>query len=192
MNTPIYEDNSMRRLVDISISLQNDVPSDPPGYEFNIDYIGHKDTVPILQRRYDGLQPSELPEGEAFALEKVTLSTHNGTHVDAPWHYASTMTDGRTSRGIDEIPLDWFFRPAVKLDFRQFEDGYIVQPDDIDRELERIGYRLQPFDIVLVNTTAGARFGMPEYAQSGCGMGRAATLHLTGHGIRVVGTDAWS
>jgi kynurenine formamidase len=182
----------MQRFVDLSMSLENGVPSDPPGYEFHIEYISHSATVPMLQNRYEGLRGSELIGGEAFALETIRLSTHNGTHVDAPWHYASTMTDGTPSRTIDQMPLDWFFRPGLKLDFRHFADGYIVKPDDIDRELRRIEYALQPFDIIVVNTSAGARFGTPEYPQSGCGMGRDATLHLAAKGIRVVGTDAWS
>ncbi|WCS25657.1 cyclase family protein [Methylobacterium sp. NMS14P] len=182
----------MQRIVDISMAIENGVPSDPPGYEFEVSYIGHGDTVPMLQKRYDGLRGEDLIGGEAFALESVRLSTHNGTHVDAPWHYASTMADGTPSRTIDQMPLDWFFQPGVKLDFRAFDDGYIVQPNDIDRELERIGHTLRPLDIVVVNTSAGARFGTAAYPQSGCGMGRAATLHLASKGVRVVGTDAWS
>jgi kynurenine formamidase len=90
------------------------------------------------------------------------------------------------------MPLDWFFRPAVKLDFRAFDDGYIVTPEDIDKELLRIDYTLKPLDIVVINTSAGDRFGTAAYPQSGCGIGRDATLHLTSQGIRVVGTDAWS
>ena len=84
----------MQRFLDISMSIENGVPSDPPGYEFQVDYIGHADTVPMLQNRYEGLQAADLIGGEAFALESVQLSTHNGTHVDAPWHYSSTMADG--------------------------------------------------------------------------------------------------
>ena len=182
----------MTRIVDISMTLENGVPADPPGYEFEIEYKTHQDTLPMLQRRYEGLRPEELPNSEAFALETVHLSTHNGTHVDAPWHYSSQMEDGSRPRTIDEMPLDWFLRPAVKLDFRHLEDGYIVTAADLEAELKRIDYELQPCDIVLANTSAGARFGTQEYAQSGCGFGREATLWLCDKGVRVVGTDAWS
>ena len=182
----------MQRFLDISMSIENGVPADPPGYEFQLEYVSHAETVPMLQGRYQGLQADDLIGGEAFALERVRLSTHNGTHVDAPWHYCSTMADGTPSRTIDQMPLDWFFRAGVKLDFRAFPDGYIVQPQDIDQELDRIGYALQPFDIVVVNTCAGARFGTAAYPQSGCGVGRDATLHLISKGVKVVGTDAWS
>jgi kynurenine formamidase len=111
--------------------------------------------------------------------------------MDAPIHYQSKTIDGGHMMSIDEIPLDWCFRPGVKLDFRHFEDGYIVQPADIDAELRRIGHALQPLDIVLVNTRAGSMIGSDEYLSAGCGIGREATLHLTGRGVRVTGIDAW-
>jgi kynurenine formamidase len=49
---------------------------------------------------------------------------------------------------------------------------------------------LQPYDIVLVNTAAGVRYGQDDYVARGCG--REATLYLTRRGVRVTGTDAWS
>ncbi len=116
----------------------------------------------------------------------------HGTHVDVPWHYHPTMDGGKRAITIDEVPLDWFFRPGVKLDFRALPDGHVVEPAEIDAELARIGHRLSPLDIVVVNTSAGARYGQADYVDSGCGMGRAATLHLAQQGIRVVGTDGWS
>jgi kynurenine formamidase len=180
-----------KRIVDLSIALENDVPADPPGYEFSIEYVDHQATLPILFRRYKDLRTEDLQNSEAFALEKVQLSTHNGTHVDAPWHYASTMADGQKSRTIDQLPLEWFFGAGIKLDFRHLADGYVVQPSDIEEELKRIDHELRPFDIVLINTSAGARFGEPEYSESGCGMGRDATLYLTSRGVKVAGTDAW-
>lgn len=179
------------RIVDLSVPLENDVTSDPPGYEYSIKYVSHRDTFPIWAKRYKGLKITDLPNEEAFALEHVRLSTHNGTHVDAPWHYASTSDRGEPMQTIDEIPLEWFFALGVKLDFRHFEDGYVVTGADIERELDRIGHRLAPFDIVLINTSAGARFGKPDYVERGCGMGREATLYLTSRGVRVTGTDAW-
>lgn len=181
-----------RRIIDLSVPLENGLPADPPGYELQIDYIGHRDTLPTLLSRYEGLRESDLPSREAFALEKIHLSTHNGTHVDAPWHYGSKMEDGDRTWTIDEIPLDWFFGPGVKLDFRSFADGYVVQPADVEAELKRIGYKLTPGDIVVINTAAGAVFGQPGYHKRGCGMGRAATLYLTERGIRVAGIDTWS
>ena len=92
----------------------------------------------------------------------------------------------------DEVPLDWCYRPGVKLDFRRFENGYVATASDVQAELKRIDYELQPLDIVIVNTAAGARYGQDDYTDTGCGMGRDATLLLVQRGVRVTGTDGWS
>jgi len=118
--------------------------------------------------------------------------THNGTHLDAPYHFHSTMNKGERAITIDEVPLDWCFRPGVKLDFRNLEDGYVVTADDVESELQRIGHKLQPLEIVVVNTAAGAAYGTDHYVSSGCGMGREATLYLLERGVRVTGIDSWS
>jgi kynurenine formamidase len=80
----------------------------------------------------------------------------------------------------------------VKLDLRQFADGYVATAADVQAELERIGHTLAPLDIVVVNTSAGAAYGRPDYVAKGCGMGREATLYLLERGVRVTGTDGWS
>jgi kynurenine formamidase len=112
--------------------------------------------------------------------------------MDAPYHYNSRDRHGNRMPTIDEMPLDWYFRPGVKLDFRKFDDGYVATVSDVKAELERIGYQLKPMDIVLVNTRAGERYGHDDYIHSGCGVGREATLYLTSRGVRVTGIDGWS
>lgn len=180
------------RLIDISVRLQNDIISDPPGMGPMIDYRGHQDTAEDLCAFFPGLTPDDMPDREGHAIEFVHLSTHNGTHLDAPFHFASTMSRGKRAITIDEVPLEWCFAPGVKLDFRHFDDGYVATPNDVEAELRRVGHELKPLDIVLVNTRAGSRYGEPEYLDAGCGMGRAATLWLLERGVRVTGTDGWS
>ena len=180
------------KIIDLSIPIENEVRSDPEGYRPQIEYIDHKQSLGGLQAFFPGLAPDAMPDAEAWAIERISLNTHNGTHLDAPYHFASTMDGGKRAITIDEVPLDWCFRPGVKLDFRHFEDGYIVTPNDVEAEFKRIGYTLSPFDIVVVNTSAGARYGDNDYVSAGCGMGRDATLWLLERGVRVTGTDGWS
>ena len=185
-----------RRLIDISVALQAGIASDPANMLPKIDYVDHHMSAPRMAD-YMGVRIDQLPEGEYAAVENVQISTHNGTHLDAPYHYFSRMNErlvpgGEPSWRIDEVPLEWCYQPGVKLDFRHLPDGYVTTPADVEAELKRIGHTLRPLEIVLVNTAAGARYGQEDYIDRGCGMGKAATLWLLEQGIRLVGTDAWS
>jgi kynurenine formamidase len=182
-----------RRFVDLSIYLENEVITDPPFMRPEITYQKHRDTVKEAQVFFPGVEAEAYPGGEGFAAaEWVSLSTHNGTHLDAPWHFHPTMDRGERAITIDEVPLDWCFRPGVKLDFRHLPDGHVVTASEVEDELARVNVELAPLDIVLVNTAAGKAVGDADYVDKGCGMGYEATMYLLERGVRVTGTDAWS
>jgi kynurenine formamidase len=181
-----------RKLVDLSIYLENDVLSDPPAFAPKIEYFNHQNSFHQMAPFFPGLKQSDLPDSAVWAVETVQLSTHNGTHLDAPYHFHPTMNQGERAISIDEVDLNWCFQPGVKLDFRHFADGYVVTADDVAQELKRIGHALQPLEIVVVNTRAGSRYGQADYVSAGCGMGSEATLYLLEQGVRLTGTDAWS
>jgi kynurenine formamidase len=180
-----------RTIIDLSVPLENDLPVEPPLQKVSIKYQNHHETVGAMANFFPGLTADDLPDREAFAIEFVQISTHNGTHLDAPYHYHSTMNGGERALTIDEVPLEWCFQPGVKLDFRHLPHGYVATAADVEAELKRIGHTLQPLNIVVVNTSAGTRYGHDDYLTSGCGMGREATLYLLERGVRVAGIDAW-
>src|SRR5262249_13701883 len=181
-----------RRFVDLSIYLENDVISDPPPFGPRIEYHKHEDTAPQIASFFPGLKKEDLPDGQGWAVEAINLSTHNGTHLDAPYHFHPTMNRGERAITIDEVPLEWCFQPGVKLDFRDKPDGHVIIAKEVEDELKRIGHVLKPLEIVVVNTRAGSRYGNSDYVNSGCGMGYDATMYLLERGIRLAGTDAWS
>ncbi len=185
-----------RRMIDLSVALE-DKPTEPPSHRPTITYRGHDDTWDGFLQYFPKADPSDIVDNKAWASEQILVNTHAGTHMDAPWHYHPTMNHRLTPGGepswtIDQVPLDWCFRPGVKLDFRNRPAGYVLGAEDVAAELARIGHELAPLDIVLVNTRAGALYGQPGYWQSHCGLGAEATLHLLERGVRVVGIDAFS
>ncbi len=181
-----------QKIIDLSISIEADLPSDPPEMIPKVTYIDHSGGAEQMKAFFPGLEKDQLPEGLGWALEMVTLTTHSGTHLDAPYHYHPSMDNGKPALTIDEIPLDWCFRDGVVLDFSHLNDGAAITPDHIDQALEKIAYTLKPLDIVLIRTGADRYWGKPEYLVKGCGMTRESTLYLLEQGIKVTGIDAWS
>lgn len=182
----------MGRIIDLSIAIEAGLPSDPPQMIPEIEYWDHRRGAEHMKTFFPGAEEEDLPSGLGWAIELVRLSTHSGTHLDAPWHYHPTANRGEPARTIDQIPLEWCFSDGVALDFSDKPDGYLVTPSDLEDALAGVGYRLKPFDIVLVRTGADKYWGSARYLVSGCGMGRDATLWLLEQGVKVVGTDAWS
>ena len=180
-----------RQFIDLSVPLQAGIASDPPGHLPEIDYYDHRQTAEEVVAFFPGATVNDLPDREGWAIERVRITTHNGTHLDAPITTPQRWTGQARHHDRRGTP-EWCLQPAVKLDFRHFDDGYVVTPEDVETELIRIGHVLKPLDIVLVNTSAGTRYGQPDYVGRGCGMGRDATLYLLERGVRLTGTDAWS
>lgn len=180
------------KIVDLSIALESGLPSDPPDYIPYIDYRNHKDTAKEMLEYFGDATVEDLPEGNGWAVEFLKISTHGGTHIDAPYHFYPTMNGGEKAWTIDEVPLEWFYGNAVVVDFRDKPDGYKVEVADFEEYFIKVNYTLKNNDIVLVNTGASKNWGKKEYLSSGCGMTKEATLWIINQGVHVVGTDAWS
>ena len=128
-----------RRFVDLSVSLQAGIASDPPGHLPEVDYYDHRQTAAEVVSYFPGASVDDLPDGEGWAIERVRITTHNGTHLDAPYHYASTMDGGKRAITIDEVPSSGACSPRW-LDFRHLPDGYVATATDVAGELDRIGH----------------------------------------------------
>ena len=152
-----------------------------------IDYDDHAKTAPLIAQIF-GCEVSDLPDGQGWASETVTLITHAGTHVDAPWHYFPT-SGGERARTIDELPLDWFLRPGVRLDVREVPWGERIEISHLEAALGE--YELQPYDIVLLWTGAEEKWDTGDYFNAGSGLARESTTWLLERGVKVIGTDAW-
>lgn len=175
------------RLVDLSVPIMNESFDTQ---EQHIEYMSHEEVARGRAKAY-GIQPSDLPlPGVHSAMERVTLSTHAGTHMDAPIHYGP-MSEGKPAKTIDQIPLEWCFGDGVVLDMSAKAAGEIITVDDLKAALAKIDHKLVPGEIVLIRTDRWKDFGRSDYAMRHPGMGRESTLWLIEQGIRMMGTDGW-
>jgi kynurenine formamidase len=152
--------------------------------------VGHAAGADEIEQLF-GVPRDLLRDGEGWTRETLTLGTHNATHVDAPWHYNSTIEGGARAETIDELPLEWFFGPGVVVDFTGREDGEVITADDMFAALATAGHELAAGDIVLVRTGRDAFYGQDDYIARGPGVSGEATHWLYDRGVRVMGIDAW-
>ena len=174
------------RFVDLSVPTEE---SDSEPFKPHVEHLGHQAGAQVMSGIFR-VPADELPGGLGWANDNVTLITHAGTHLDAPWHYAPTA-GGERAMTIDEVPLEWCYSDGVVLDMRHKADGERVEVVDVEEELERIGYGIKPLDIVLIMTGVDKFWGSPDYINHGPGMVRESTLWLIDKGVRVMGIDAW-
>ena len=91
-----------------------------------------------------GCAPQDLPDGEGWGDEHVRMSTHLGTHVDAPLHYGSHC-EGKPSRSISDIDISELYCPAVVLDLRnRCEPGKGIEVEALRRRSAKTGIPSSP------------------------------------------------
>ena len=179
-------------LIDLSVTIKHQLPGDPPPQQPVIEYSSHKNGAQQMLGFFPGITTEDLPDGEGWAVETITLSTHSGTHMDAPYHYASVMDGNKPAATIDQCPLEYCYQDGVVFNFSDKPDGYVVTPEDFQEKLREMDYQLRPLDIVLIISGAAPYAGTNAYLVKGCGVGHDGTKWLHDQGVKVVGTDAWS
>ena len=86
-----------------------------------IQYFDHKNSFEQMAPFFPGLKQEDLPDGESWAVEEVQLNTHNGTHLDAPYHFASTQDGGQRALTIDEVGMAKTAEDKLKIATRLVE-----------------------------------------------------------------------
>ena len=117
-----------------------------------------EETIKASEARW-GIGPEHWPGGQMLAAETVTLTTHSGTHVDAPRHYGPAAGGGKAMRSTRCRS-----RGATATASGSTCAGRAWAGDhaaDVEAELDRLAYTLKPDDIVLVWT--GTDLKQPGY-----------------------------
>ena len=86
------------------------------GELFDLTMPFSEKTIPVPGHPCPRLEPLTTLEDDGVRNTMMTISIHTGTHIDAPSHF---VPDGAS---IDEIPIDRFRRPGVRLDLRDLAE----------------------------------------------------------------------
>ncbi|HHY65661.1 MAG TPA: cyclase family protein [Alicyclobacillus sp.] len=169
------------KLIDLSVAIEHNAPHEP--WKPQIHQLEHdKEGLEWIYKEF-GAKPQDLvwSNGLGASFEEIQLITHAGTHIDAPWHYGP-VSEGRPAKTVDQLPLEWFFSDGVILDLRHKQPGEYITIEDLTQALMKIGYRLKPFDIVMLMTGCDKKLGSTDYFRHP-GMSRESTLWLVEQGI---------
>jgi kynurenine formamidase len=177
------------RIVDLSAPIRNDPPETPDFQRTRVEYSDNAAGAAQVEQLF-GVPRHLLRDGEAWAVEQLTIGTHNSTHLDAPYHYNSTI-QGSPAQTIDQLPLEWFYGPGVVVDFSAKEDGDAITAAQMEAAIDAAGHDLGERHIVLVRTGRDEFYGLPDYIARGPGVTGEATRWLWERGVRVMGIDAW-
>jgi arylformamidase len=143
------------KIYDITCTISEDLPIYPG------------DPVTRITRVLDAAN------GDAFTLTSISMSTHLGTHVDAPFHF---FPDRAT---VEDIPLDILIGPASVISI-ETSSGITA------RDMERFGV-LNSTTRILIKTQGDSKGEHPKAYLT-----EDAVRWIVERGVKLVGIDTIS
>jgi len=128
-------------------------------------------------------EPLHTHESHARSNTKLTLATHIGTHVDAPYHFHA---DGTT---VENMPLDRYMGPALLLDFREVAKG--LTPLSV-ADIQQAGGTHEAVKgkiVVLFTGWAAAESGGVRFYSQGPYLSNEGAAYLAENGVNAVSVD---
>jgi arylformamidase len=148
------------KIIDLSHTIYDDIQTYPG------------DPVPSIKR---GL----THEKDYCHVDVLTLGSHTGTHIDAPYHFL------KKGKKIDEFPIQRFVGDGVQIDLTAKSDRDLIEPGDIEPYESEIAEG----DFVVLRTGRDKYFGTPRYYLHPY-LSIAGAELLVKMGISLVGIDA--
>ena len=128
-------------------------------------------------------EPLHTHESHARSNTKLTLATHIGTHVDAPYHFHA---DGTT---VENMPLNRYMGPALLLDLRETARGltplYVADIQQAGGTPEAVRDKI----VVLFTGWAAAESGGIRFYSQGPYLSNEGAAYLSDNGVNAVSVD---
>jgi arylformamidase len=159
---------SLSKFYDLSNPISQDMPVYPgePKPEFQPIFSIGKDKVNVT---------------------RPVMSSHTGTHVDAPKHFIPTST----ADAVNDIPLEIFIGECIVLDISKRDIGYGITDSDLDEYSGMIKENNR--DIILVYTGTSDHWGKNENVRTNFSyLEPSAAQWLVDHRIKCIGIDSFS
>ncbi len=118
-------------------------------------------------------QETSIRNGDAYNFSRVTLSTHIGTHIDAPYHFTA---DGKT---VDRLSLYDLIGEALVVQI----DADTITADEL-RDVDFKTYKR-----ILFKTLNSELLKSEEFNREYMSLDYSAAELLIKNGVRVVGID---
>ncbi len=134
----------------------------------------------------DSPSPQFIPwstiNDDGYNLELLFLSSHTGTHLDAPYHF--------TKKGIKihQIPVTRLLGDALLIKIKKVKDQEITKKDLI--EFERKNGKIQNFSSIIFFTDWQRNLNKKFYFTNNPGLSKSATNYLISKKINLVGIDS--
>ena len=115
-----------------------------------------------------------------YESELIFMSTHTGTHMDAPYHF------DLAGKKIDEISVDTFVADAVLLNIKKKAKGYVTKDDIVSCEKN---VRISKGNAVVISTGWEAHWVKNDYLSSNPGLSKDSAAYLASKKVSMVGID---
>ena len=131
----------------------------------------------------NSVEYQQLAVVKGATVERCTLMTHSGSHVDAPFHYLPQLS------AIHELPLRHFYGPCVAIDLRPLQPGHAIDANDLRRHEALLSEGV----FVLMKTGWGdRRANTKEFLTAWPYMSGDGARYLLERGVKGMGIDALS
>ena len=126
--------------------------------------------------------PWSTIKDDDYNLELLFLSSHTGTHLDAPYHFS------KNGAKIHQIPITRLVGDALLIKIKKVKDQMITKKDLL--EFERKNGEIKNFSSIIFFTDWQKNLNKKFYFTNNPGLSKSATEYLVSKKINLVGIDS--
>ncbi|MFQ5969469.1 MAG: cyclase family protein [Nitrososphaerales archaeon] len=116
-----------------------------------------------------------------YESELIFMSSHTGTHMDAPYHFVPK------GKKIDEIPVNSFVAAALLLKIKKRAKEYITKSDVVSFEKKAA---IAKGNAAVFSTGWEEHASRADYLSNNPGLSRDAAEYLVSKKVNIVGIDS--